>query len=937
MHPRLFNMFNSIDHKRPLLKFLLAFYLLLGGIILVSACQNKSSGKKFRIAFSQCTSDAWRDYMEEEMKRELSFHDNIEWIYRNAGTSTEKQIEQVGELAKQNIDLLIISPNEVTVAPAVEKVYDAGIPVVVVDRRINSSSYTAFIGASNFEVGQNAGLYAASLLKGKGDILEVTELPESSPVIDRHNGFMESISTFPGIRLVKRLDFSEQPFLEKQEAFLKTHKIDLIFAFSDFLAMDSYNICKKLGIEKQVKIIGIDGLPTANLGLDQVANKTFTATMLYPTGGKEAILTAINILEKQPFEKDLKLSTTVIDSTNIRITALQNKKLIDQQKDIDKIQNKIEGLGAITRNQTTTIYTISFLLGLAVLFGVILAYSLRENRKINIKLAHQNDEITQQQEQLLALSKKAASATEAKFNFFTNISHELRTPLTLILGPLQQMLLSPKLHFSLKPATEMIQKNAFRLSRLVTQLMDFRKIEEAKMIVQATENNLPGFVSEIAEAFNDLAKRKHITYTVENKAGSLSVWFDENMLDKVLFNVLSNAFKYTPDQGSIKISIQKDKDEKNAIIRIMDSGIGMDPDTAAHAYDLFYQGSDGSYKGTGIGLALSKELISLHKGTIELQSTKWKGASFDISLPLGDAHFTQLEKVAYKKPYLLNLEDSKTYSDDMTPYDHKPDKSELKVQQIHEYSLLLIEDNAEIRSFIKSRLSVSFEIAEAENGDEGLSLAYDMVPDISITDLMLPGQIGMYVTDKLKGDIRTSHIPIIMLTAKGSHENQLEGLRHKADAYIVKPFYLDLIEETIRNLIRNREILREHYSSELPSDLQRSSSSKKIDRKFINEFSAIVEANLANENFGVDELSTAIGISKAQLYRKVKAVLGLNINDYILSVRLQKAKHLLKNQELSISDVSFKVGFSSQAYFSTVFKSKFAMTPSEYRVGKAGK
>jgi signal transduction histidine kinase/DNA-binding response OmpR family regulator len=904
---------------------------------MVVACSEKSSSKKFRVAFSQCTTDEWRNFMEEEMKRELSYHDNIEWIYRNAGTSTERQLQQVRELAKENIDLLIVSPNEVTLTPAVEEVYDAGIPVVVVDRRIDSKKYTAFIGASNFEVGQNAGLYAASLLKGKGNILEITELPESSPVIDRHLGFMESISKYPGLNLVKQLNFSEQPFLENQEKILKTQPIDLIFAFSDFLAIDAYKICKKLGIEHKVKIIGIDGLPTPNLGLDHVASKALTATMLYPTGGKEAILTAINILENKPFENEFKLSTTVIDSTNIRITKLQNEKLIAQQKDIDKIQQKIEGLGAITRNQTTTIYTISFFLGLAVLLGAILAYYLRENRKINARLAHQNEEITLQQQQLLELSKKAAAASEAKVNFFTNISHELRTPLTLILGPLQELLQSSKLHFSLKPATEMVQKNALRLLRLVNQLMDFRKIEEAKMQVQASENDLPAFVAEIANAFNDLAKRKHITYSFQNKAGELAVWFDENMLDKVLFNIFSNAFKYTPDQGSISIQVQKDKDAKYALVRITDSGIGMDPDTAVHAFDLFYQGSDGAYKGTGIGLALSKQLIALHKGSIELKTTKWKGSTFDISLPLGDAHFSSEDKVAVKQPYLLNLEDAKIYIEELKPYDHAPDETENPAQKTKEYSLLLIEDNPEIRTFLKNKLEHQFEITEAASGDEGIILAYELVPDVIITDLMLPGKDGIFVTDTLKSDIRTSHIPIIMLTAKSSLENQLEGLRQKADAYIIKPFNLEFVEETIRNLIRNREILREHYSSELPGEMQRASSSKKIDRKFVNEFSSIVEANLANENFGVDELSRAIGISKAQLYRKVKAVLGLNINDYILNVRLQKAKHLLNNHELSINEISFKVGFSSQAYFSTVFKSKFGMTPSDWRLGKIGK
>jgi YesN/AraC family two-component response regulator len=216
----------------------------------------------------------------------------------------------------------------------------------------------------------------------------------------------------------------------------------------------------------------------------------------------------------------------------------------------------------------------------------------------------------------------------------------------------------------------------------------------------------------------------------------------------------------------------------------------------------------------------------------------------------------------------------------------------------------------------------------------GLNQAYEIVPDIIISDIMLPGKDGMTITETLKNDIRTSHIPIIILTAKGSMEQQIEGLKLKADAYIVKPFNVQYLEETIRNLIRNREILKDHYSSELPNETFRASVSKKIDRKFINEFSSLVESNIANENFGVDDICKEIGISRVQLYRKVKAILGLNVNDYILGVRMQKAKYLLLNEDLSISEISFKVGFSSQAYFSTVFKSKFGFTPSEFKAKK---
>jgi YesN/AraC family two-component response regulator len=247
-----------------------------------------------------------------------------------------------------------------------------------------------------------------------------------------------------------------------------------------------------------------------------------------------------------------------------------------------------------------------------------------------------------------------------------------------------------------------------------------------------------------------------------------------------------------------------------------------------------------------------------------------------------------------------------------------------------EYSILIIEDNADLVSFLQNRLGANYEIHEAQSGNAGLNLAYDIVPDLIICDIILPEHDGLHITATLKQDIRTSHIPIILLTAKGSMEEQIEGIRLQADAFIVKPFNLVYLEENIRSLLKNRALLREHYTSELPSEM-RSNAASKIDRKFINEFKAIVENKLSDEDFAIEDICREIGISRVQLYRKVKALLGCNVNDYILNVRLQKARYLLTNEDLPMSEVAFKVGFSSQAYFSTVFKSKFSVTPSEFR------
>ncbi len=913
----------------------LALCLLVTTLVcLLFSCSTfEKKEKKIRIGFSQCQGgDDWRATMLGEMKRELAFYNNVEFIYRDAEANSKKQMAQIEELVNLHIDLLIVSPNEIQpLAAGIEKIYDAGIPVVLVDRGINSPKYTAFVGASNYEVGQNAGRYSASILKGKGNIIEVMGLSDASPFIDRHKGFMDIIAQQPGIHYLKKIDDHAVNYQKTlTDALVNEKNTDLVFAQTDYIAMGVYNTCKKLGLENKIKIIGVDGLPLDNLGMGMVAKKFLAATVLYPTGGQEAIITAMKILEHQPYRKDNLLATSIIDSTNVRIMKLQNNKVVAQQADIDKGQRKIEEQMAITRNQTNIILTISITLALALIMGGILFYYLRENRKITARLALQKEEIISQRNQLIELGKKAKAATDAKFNFFTTISHELRTPLTLILGPLEDVLSSPKLHFSIKAQLEMVQKNTMRLLRLVNQLMDFRKIEESKMMVRASENNITAFVTEITNAFTETANKKKIAYRLDAKDSKLMVWFDVNMLDKILFNILSNAFKYTNEYGSITVYINKNETDNKVIIKVEDTGIGMGSDTLAHAFDMFYQGNEGTYKGTGLGLALSKALINLHQGTISIKSEKGKGATFEIMLPLGNAHFKDDELQNEATTYHLNYEDAKIYTKENKAIALLPNE-DLAVVTGKEYSILLIEDNDEIRGFLKNHLLQAYDVIEASNGNIGLNLAYETIPDIIISDILLPGKDGMFITETLKNDIRTSHIPIVILTAKGSMENQIEGIKLNADAYMVKPFNLKLLEEAIKGLLRNREALKTHYTSELPNEYLRNISAKKIDRKFVNSFSAIVENNIANEDFSVNDICTELGISRVQLYRKVKAVLGCNVNEYILDVRMQKAKYFLLNEDLSISEISYKVGFSSQAYFSTVFKAKFGETPKAFK------
>ena len=912
--------------------YLLPFFLVtLVGI----SCNSIDRTAKYTIGFSQCTMvNLWRQTMLESMKRELSFHPEIRLIVKDANGNSQKQIQQIQELIDKKVDLLIVSPNEAApITPIVEKAYRAGIRVIIVDRKTLSNNYSSFIGASNFEVGMNAASFANSLLKGKGNVMEVSEdVTGSSAQMDRHNGFKEGIKQFPGLHFIKRIFITgdENPSSANIKAFLKSDPdIQFMFAQNDRIALSAYEACKELGLDKKIRIMGVDGLPGKNQGIDLVEKKEIVATILYPTGGAEAILAAVNILEHQPYQKETSLASTVIDSSNVRIMKLQNEKIISQQEDIDRRQQRITQQEVITNNQNKIIFIISISLGLALIMGAILYYYLRENKKINARLASQNDEILHQRNQLIELGKQARVASEAKINFFTNISHEFRTPLTLILGPLEQLIESPKIHFTEKQYLSLIQKNVIRLLRLVNQLMDFRKIDSGKMKLSASENDLVTFTREVSDAFAETARKRNIDLRVISKEKNIMMWFDTSMLDKVLFNLISNSFKFTKDQGFIHITIEKNAQEGCVLIRVEDNGIGMKKDFVQHAFELFYQANITNQQGSGLGLALSRDLIKMHQGDILVESQEGKGTQFEIKLLLGTDHLEREEMVEARSHKEVMYYDQKIYSIDTMKAVPENDLTAVEGNP-GEKSILIIEDNPDLRNFIADLFKEEYDVILCADGISALRLAYEHIPDIIIADIVIPGKDGFFLCNTIKSDIRTSHIPVILLTAKTDIHQQIEGMRCMADAYLTKPFNVDYLKEIIKSLIRNRQILKEHYTSEIHTDSM-VHTPKKLDRRFISEFTSIVESHINDSGFSIDDLCKKMGVSRVQLYRKVKALLDCNVNDYILNVKIQKSKFMLSQEDLTVAEVAYKVGFASPAYFSTVFKSKIGMTPTEYR------
>ncbi|HQW13940.1 MAG TPA: substrate-binding domain-containing protein [Niabella sp.] len=903
-------------------------------MFLLQSCTNESRSPKYRIGFSQCgDADKWRKSMLTEMNRELTFFPELELIYKQADDNSSKQVKQVKELLAENIDLLIISPNEAQpLTPIVEEVFNKGIPVIVVDRKIASTLYTNYIGADNYQIGKMAGEYVASLLKQKGNIIEVTGLPASSPAIDRERGFRDGIKPFPDLKIIQKLNGgwvkpkAKQAIAGQNEQLLRT---DLIFAQNDVMALGAYEAAKNAGND-QVKIIGVDALPGSGAGMEFISDKILTASLLYPTGGAESIRNALKILNHQSLPKLTILQTLVVDSTNVQMMKLQSDKISSQQKDIEQQSGMITEQKRVYNNQQTFVYILACLLGLAIFLGSLLFYSRRLNKMINKKLAHQNEEISHNSEKLVEMSAKAEAAHEAKLNFFTNISHEFRTPLTLITGPAEEMLKHPKLLPPVRQQLSLIHNNAMRLLRLVNQLMDFRKIEFNKMKVRVAETDLVSFINDIVLVFHDLAAKRNIDCRLLTKERSLPVWIDVGIMDQVLFNLLSNAFKFTDYNGSVLVSIEKNNETNQAILQVEDTGIGMTEEDQQHAFEVFYQGDHDNHKGSGLGLALTKELVTLHHGSITVKSKKGKGSVFTINIPLGKKHFEEDEVKEQTTPDYLHENETNFLFPDLFPVRAFENTEEQKEVHVKESTILIIEDNPELRQFLKIQLADNYEIVEADNGITGLQLAFDNLPDLIICDIMLPGKDGITLTNQLKGDIRTGTIPVILLTAKASAEQQAEGMKCKADAYITKPFNFSFLENSIISLLANRYKLKEYFSSGIPAEI-RSSGHNQTERKFIATFKAIVENNIANDKFAIEDICKQMTISKVQLHRKIRSLLNSTINEYILTVRLQKAKYYLRHEELSIAEVAYKTGFSSPAYFSTVFKTKLGVSPTVFK------
>tara|TARA_R110001599_G_scaffold15001_3_gene63900 strand:- start:275 stop:3049 length:2775 start_codon:yes stop_codon:yes gene_type:complete len=529
---------------------------------------------------------------------------------------------------------------------------------------------------------------------------------------------------------------------------------------------------------------------------------------------------------------------------------------------------------------------------------------------------------------------------EKKFQFFTNISHEFRTPLTLIINPLKDILNDDNLSLPprIKEKHNIIYKNTDRLYRMVNELLDFRKLELNKIGVRAKEINLVNLTQEVVAHFKEEALDKNIHLSLDSDSEDMNIWADESMMEKIIFNLLSNAFKVTPEGGAINIELlskdesynlplaDKSKPTAGVELIISDTGPGLRPEETERIFERFYQVENLNktyYGGTGIGLEVVQSFVELHKGKIEVKSEVGSGTSFRIILPKGPKHFAENEiftdvKEPDSQKERVNL--VKSHIDAIS--DTSPEEATTS------YTLLIVEDNGELRSYLKNELKNQYRILLAKNGKEGLELAKSALPDIIITDVIMPEMDGFEFCKRIKGDMRTSHIPLLMLTAKARIDDRMEGIETGADAYMVKPFDLRLLRLRLSQLITSRQLIFNKYFSVI-SDVPVNKNTTSLDKDFIEKVLNYINNNIDDPDLSVEVLASKLNLSRSQFYRKIKALTNQTANEFLRNIRIERAKQIIENGNTNISEVCYKVGFSTPSYFTKCFKEHFGILPTE--------
>ena len=916
-------------------------------IVLLTGCAQQP--RKYVIGVSQCSEDTWRDKLNDELKMGEYLNDSLIVKLASSNDDNMLQNKQVNQFIDEGVDLLIVSPNQLSaISKSVERAYDKGIPVILYDRKTNSDKYTAFIGCDNYTIGKSMGTFIAQQLQGKGRIVEISGLEGSSPALERHRGFMDAIKPYPGLQVVASEggNWKEEGGIQAMKRILKqTQDFDYVFAHNDRLAWGAYVAARQMRVKRNYKYTGVDGMATEGGGLELVRDGIFEASYLYPTKGDEVIALAMKILKHQPYERDNYLSTSIITQANAALTLMEARDAERQTHNLKTLHKQVNQYLSDYNSQKVMLIGLCLFLfvclaAAALIFrGYLIKVKLNETlAKTNGELKRLNVELGEKNGELKRLNEEVLELTHSRLVFFTNISHELRTPLTLIADPVEMLLEDSCIKGKSRELLKMVQRNALALQQLVSNILDFRKIQNGKMELKLYRFDIVKTLTMWVGDFQLTAERKQIRLhlDVDDLKGSHEMIADQEKISRIVFNLLSNALKYTPAGGEIFVSL---KDEgANLRLDVRDTGKGISQDEADKIFERFFQ-AKGAASGTGIGLALVKSFVELHHGEARVESEPGKGSDFIVVIPReqeGDSQVIHNDVDIVDNSVNASASTGKNVVDEsVLQYIDDGDRSHGKVQQLvsentNRPTVLVIDDNTDIRQYERTLLQDEYVVLEAADGKEGLAVALKEVPDLVICDVMMPVMDGLEFTKQLKTNTATSHIPVIMLTAKNLEEHRAEGYEHGADSYITKPFHSKVLLARIENLLRQRQLLKNLYQGSKEAEKEISEAHlEDRDKQFLKQLQAIIQKNLSDSEFGVEDMGQQIGLSRVQLYRKVKAMTGSSVVDLLRKARLAKARRLLETRSMSVSEVAYEVGFSAPSYFTKCFKEEYGMLPGD--------
>lgn len=735
--------------------------LLLWMAVALTACQDK----RYHIAVSQCFNDDWHNQLTKDLLFEANTHPELEFSIRQANSSIEQQIEDVEAFLSEGMDLLIISPKDIQkMTPVIEKVFDSGIPVILIDSKMRSGKYTASIGVDNIDIGERAGSFAVYLMGGKGKVIEVMGLSEATTSIDRQKGFKNAIASFPDVVVVDSCfcDWTYQSAYNSFNVLLtRTPDVNLVFAANDIMAQAVYDVCVDHSLKHIPHIIGVDGLTGAGKGISSVLDNKISATCTNPTGGFETVNLALDILKGHPFERNTQLKTTLIYPSNISVVMMQQQQRAAMAKKIEEMSGSLnQSWHRIGQQRLLLLFT-----GIICLLLVIFIISVRRNHKIQAQLR-----------------QKVEETTKSKLNFFTNVSHSFRTPLSLVADPMQQLLKEGNLTPHQEELLQIMSRNANQLIDLSNQVLN---------VLQA--------------------------------------------------------------------DMEKDGEKLDAI---------------------------------------AQDAVDRYQRIVEFRNNR---------LNNGEVH-----------PELLIEAESAPQSD--------IEERESNSSNASRSSILIIDDNPDIRQYISATLGDSFIVLQAANGKEGLEMAQQNIPDIIVCDVLMPVMDGLDCCRNLKSGEATSHIPVIMLTAYGLDDQRILGYKAGADAYMTKPFNVDVLKARVQNLLESR---RRINTSNDPNEEIASSSFGSVDRILVDHFHEFIIKNMSNVDLGIPDLCEEFNMSRVQVYRKFKSLTGQSPVEVIRIIRLKRAKELLETADMTVSEIAFEVGFSSASYFAKCYRDQYNETPTD--------